>query len=356
MSKFSFEEKAKNNPFLNSTIYSSRYTVYSNRLSAFGTILDNRNFGNSPRVGFNGKEKDSETVGTNGNTYDYGFRIYNPSLGRFLSVDPLTKSYPWYTPYQFAGNKVIMAIDLDGLEEKIKIFAIHLDGSVSLIKEINNIAVSEQTIQTPHGKEKLMWNISKNRLADGNDFGSTQYKYFQETTDGSFVETEKVRTFKGELVQREGKENPIIPDYTENTYTGADFTKNGSTYIGPNNPETVVNGKKTADYRREPIDLVDAAALQHDKDYDAVHAEGAKGAFIDLKTLSADLKLVKAANDVIVLYKQGGVDPYTNEKISEETYNRAVNVSKAFSILAGQKLARIFAGEPMPPVPNKKKK
>jgi hypothetical protein len=32
-------------------------------------------------------------------------------------VDPLTASYPWYTPYQFAGNKPIKFIDLDGLEE-----------------------------------------------------------------------------------------------------------------------------------------------------------------------------------------------------------------------------------------------
>jgi len=24
-----------------------------------------------------------------------------------LSVDPLTRSYPWYTPYQFAGNKPV---------------------------------------------------------------------------------------------------------------------------------------------------------------------------------------------------------------------------------------------------------
>jgi len=38
-------------------------------------------------------------------------------VGKFLSVDPLTASYPWYTPYQFAGNKPIEAIDLDGLEE-----------------------------------------------------------------------------------------------------------------------------------------------------------------------------------------------------------------------------------------------
>jgi len=66
------------------------------------------------RYGFNGKEQDKET--TNTTTYDYGFRIYNPALGRFLSVDPLSNQYPFYTPYQFAGNTPIMAIDLDGLE------------------------------------------------------------------------------------------------------------------------------------------------------------------------------------------------------------------------------------------------
>lgn len=68
------------------------------------------------RFGFNGKEKDNEVSGE-GNHYDYGFRVYDPRLGRFLSVDPLCKSFPWYTPYQFAGNKPITCIDLDGLEE-----------------------------------------------------------------------------------------------------------------------------------------------------------------------------------------------------------------------------------------------
>jgi RHS repeat-associated protein len=72
------------------------------------------------RFAFNGKEKDDEVSGS-GNSYDYGFRIYNPRLGKFLSVDPLTQSYPWYTPYQFAGNMPIAAIDLDGLEEYLVI-------------------------------------------------------------------------------------------------------------------------------------------------------------------------------------------------------------------------------------------
>ena len=52
--------------------------------------------------------------------YDYGFRVYDPRLGRFLSLDPLFAGYPYYTPYQFAGNKPIWAIDLDGLEELTK--------------------------------------------------------------------------------------------------------------------------------------------------------------------------------------------------------------------------------------------
>jgi RHS repeat-associated protein len=75
--------------------------------------------GSGYRYGFNGKERDIVGLGGGGSTYDYGFRIYNPQLGKFLSVDPLTSSFPWYTPYQFAGNKPIVAIDLDGLEEYI---------------------------------------------------------------------------------------------------------------------------------------------------------------------------------------------------------------------------------------------
>jgi hypothetical protein len=44
-------------------------------------------------------------------------RIYDPRVGRFLSVDPLTKKFAYYAPYQFAGNKPIVAADLDGMEE-----------------------------------------------------------------------------------------------------------------------------------------------------------------------------------------------------------------------------------------------
>ena len=68
------------------------------------------------RYGFNGKEKDSDGEWGSSTHYDYGFRIYNPAIAKFLSVDPLTKKYPELTPYQFASNTPIQAIDLDGLE------------------------------------------------------------------------------------------------------------------------------------------------------------------------------------------------------------------------------------------------
>ena len=51
-----------------------------------------------------------------GNQQDYGMRVYDPRLGKFLSVDPLTPKYPELTPYQFASNSPIAHKDLDGLE------------------------------------------------------------------------------------------------------------------------------------------------------------------------------------------------------------------------------------------------
>ena len=44
-------------------------------------------------------------------------RYYASWLCRFVSVDPLQHKYPYYTPFQYAGNKPITFIDLDGAEE-----------------------------------------------------------------------------------------------------------------------------------------------------------------------------------------------------------------------------------------------
>lgn len=71
------------------------------------------------RYGFNGKENDRGEWGEQ-LVQDYGFRLYNPAVGRFLSVDPLAPEFPWNSTYAFAENDVIRSIDLDGAEKLVQ--------------------------------------------------------------------------------------------------------------------------------------------------------------------------------------------------------------------------------------------
>ncbi|MEZ4721120.1 MAG: RHS repeat-associated core domain-containing protein [Flavobacteriales bacterium] len=81
-------------------------------------IETNREAGKEKRIseyrfGFNGQERDDEVKGT-GNSYDFGARIYDPRLGRWLSLDPLQAKFPSMSPYNFVGNMPTIAVDPDG--------------------------------------------------------------------------------------------------------------------------------------------------------------------------------------------------------------------------------------------------
>lgn len=55
---------------------------------AFGSPMPSRqSSSNFYRYGFNGKENDNEVKGT-GNSVDFGARIYDPRIGRWLTTDP----------------------------------------------------------------------------------------------------------------------------------------------------------------------------------------------------------------------------------------------------------------------------
>lgn len=51
-----------------------------------------------------------------GNKLAFKYRIHDASIGRFMSRDPLAKHFAWNSPYNFAENKVIQFIELEGLE------------------------------------------------------------------------------------------------------------------------------------------------------------------------------------------------------------------------------------------------
>jgi RHS repeat-associated protein len=67
---------------------------------------------------FNGKELNHKEFsdGTGLDWYSYGMREYDPQIGRFFRVDPITDKFYELTPYQYASDNPIRNKDIDGLE------------------------------------------------------------------------------------------------------------------------------------------------------------------------------------------------------------------------------------------------
>jgi RHS repeat-associated protein len=62
---------------------------------------------------YNGKElQDDFDLGW----YDYGARMYDPALGRFISIDPISEKFANLAPNNYASNDPIRNIDLHGLQ------------------------------------------------------------------------------------------------------------------------------------------------------------------------------------------------------------------------------------------------
>jgi RHS repeat-associated protein len=244
------------------------------------------------RYGFNGKEKDLDA---GEGIQDYGMRISDNRLGRFLSEDPITKKYPELTPYQFASNTPIQAIDLDGLEKYIIHFR-RVNG--------NDIILSFET------DNSLKYKCSQ-PIAGQPTIKPKVVQYIEEDANGKVLST--------------SAEIPL---------------KNfGSTiYVGPKNPK---DKDENDTYKYPAINSLDKAAQIHDKDYDKVGAVGAGSAFGDLKTIEADKKLAASAGIVYLNAIIGTPDPVNNEKINDETKDAAFKVYVLFSTIVIEKQARI---------------
>jgi hypothetical protein len=88
---------------------------------------------------------------------NYTFRMHDPRIGRFFAVDPLTKDYPFYSPYSFSGNKVIAFNELEGLEEiyYLKKQRQKYSGFDLAIKLLNKSGImKELKMEFAHGNDK----------------------------------------------------------------------------------------------------------------------------------------------------------------------------------------------------------
>ncbi len=265
----------------------------------FGMLQPGRSYSVSSayRYGYNGKENDNEVKGE-GNQQDYGMRIYDPRLGRFLSVDPISKNYPELTPYQFASNRPVDGVDLDGLEYVKFVHTVDAKGNViATAAPTIYYQMDDETLRAHGGTTKGMYNSA----GYGPEGKGIKHEYY---------------------LPNGQKYQDAVWDLPGSYATHGLYSGDGSiTYTG----------KKDYDFSWMPIDQVDAIAKRHDINY---HNVGAFDVVEDSRTLSADLQMIDEATKYLnsIPFKL-----ITGQRVAGETVVAAMSQKALMGILSDYK-------------------
>ncbi len=145
-------------------------------------ICNRDDFDKDYRFGFNGQHKDNEIKGV-GNSLDFGARIYDSRLGKWLSLDPLMRKYPSLSPFNFVANSPIMYLDPDG-----RIITFANKQSEDLFNSVYNLASKEFKARIDKLKaskvEYLVNTQAKNINSDPSIIGLVSYDFDNDKTNG----------------------------------------------------------------------------------------------------------------------------------------------------------------------------
>jgi RHS repeat-associated protein len=246
----------------------SKMVKYTQNITyPFGMQMPGRSFSSgSYAYGFQGQEKDDEIKG-DGNSINYKYRVHDPRLGRFLSVDPLAPDYPWNSPYAFSENRVIDGIDLEGLEY------------VSVHHYANGAVAKKEIYKMTSKDVKRLGGTTAgihNSVAYGSGGKGIVHYYYNDNGDRTDTYWEQRQTgFKSNM-----------------EYHGL-YSGGGSvTYDGLENSTNY-------NFNMQPIDWGDAIAKRHDMDYAEVASENYAGYLDDVRTLQADIDMVARIDELV---------------------------------------------------------
>jgi len=259
---------------------------------AFGSLLPGRNYSSGLyRYLFQGQEHDDEINGSPGTSYAFEYRIHDPRVGRFLSIDPLAAKYPHNSPYAFSENRVIDAVELEGLE---------------------------------YATFDIVWDMKTDKVLDIRITKDYELKDLNTRGPGLLYNL---------IITDGGK--PITDQNGRAAVSSRFDTQLHGIYQGPNNPKLPkVGGSRYSEdwnYELAPIDETDANAKQHDLDFDKRKLEGFPGV-MDFESTPANEAYIRRANATLEKTANGGVDNVTGKPVTPETAKAAKSGKDGFGL------------------------
>ena len=164
----------------------------------FGSLVGQKN-----KYMYNGKEMNDE-LGLD--WYNYGARMYDASLGRFMAVDPLAEKYNFQSPYLYAFNNPIRFTDYLGMGGEDEVKRHKLDETYvkyELIDDEKNI----------HRATHIHYTADVTVTTSGGEFNPT----VERETESKTVTTTSTIDGEGNIVS---SEQTVTEEVTNTTITG----------------------------------------------------------------------------------------------------------------------------------------
>ena len=92
-------------------IQESNYYPFGLKHTGYNSVVASNGSEEAKKLGFNGKEYE-QSIGLN--AYEFGSRIYDPAIARWMSIDPQAERTFGISPYAAMNNNPVMFIDPNG--------------------------------------------------------------------------------------------------------------------------------------------------------------------------------------------------------------------------------------------------